>query len=128
MTFSPAKSELLHFSRKKAAPTETVVLDEATTLQPRPHARFLGIWLDRKLLFGEHTKAVLAKLKKQSYALTRLTAKTWGYTLSWARTIFDTVIRNTIAYGEAIYHRPTPKGATYARGPALRLEQAQLLI
>ncbi|KJR89798.1 uncharacterized protein SPSK_06683 [Sporothrix schenckii 1099-18] len=54
--FEPAKSELLHFSRTHAAPTTTLTFDRDTVLKPRQSARFLGIWLDRKLLFSAHLR------------------------------------------------------------------------
>ena len=76
MIFSPSKSELLHFVRSHKPPTITLRLDADTLLEPVESARFLGIWLDRKLLFYAHTDQVLRKLKTQRYALTRLTAKT----------------------------------------------------
>jgi len=101
--FEPAKSELLHFSRTHTAPTATLTLDQATVLTPCQTARFLGIWLDRKLLFSEHLRQIKRRLTTQSYALTRLTGKTWGCTLPWARTIYTAVLRSTVAYGASVF-------------------------
>lgn len=85
MTFSAGKSELLHFTRAYAAQLDTVTLDPAeptdglaVCLTPAASARFVDIWLDRKLLFRAHTDQVLRKFKTQWYVFTRLTAKTWG--------------------------------------------------
>ncbi|KJR80391.1 uncharacterized protein SPSK_05228 [Sporothrix schenckii 1099-18] len=120
--FEPAKSELLHFSRTHAAPTTTLTLDRDTVLKPRQSARFLGIWLDRKLLFSAHLRQIKRRLTTQSYALTRLTGKTWGCTLPWARTIYTAVLRSTAAYGASVFlpekdnRRPTSSLDTIFHG------------
>lgn len=125
MAFSPTKSELLHFTRARQAPTDTVKLEKDFELAPAESARFLGIWLDRKLTFQAHINMVKTKLKNQSLALTKLTAKTWGCSVPWARKLYMTVVRSTIAYGAAVFHTPTPRGATRPIGPALQLEEEQ---
>ena len=103
VVYGPEKSKLLHFSRTHAVPTKTLSLDENTVIAPLNAVRFLGIWLDRKLLFSEHLQQVKTRLKTQSYALTRLTGKTWGCTLPWARTIYTAVLRSTAAYGASVF-------------------------
>ena len=57
MTFNPKKSELLHFTRGKAA------TDKVYLLGPREEglvlvlsARFLGVWLNSKLSFKVYGK------------------------------------------------------------------------
>lgn len=64
-------------------------------------------------------------LKTQRYALTRLTAKTWGCDLLWGRMLYTMVIRNTVAFGAAVWHTPTPRGAAHASKAALRLDTTQ---
>jgi len=39
-------------------------------------ARFLGVWLDQKLSFKAHWDKVKLKIATQTFALTRLAAKT----------------------------------------------------
>ena len=48
MEFAPQKSELMHLTRATVACTATVRLGN-TTISPTEEARFLGVWLDRKL-------------------------------------------------------------------------------
>ena len=86
-----------------AAPRKTLTLDRDTVLTPRQSARFLGIWLDRKLLFSEHLRQIKRRLATQSHARTRLTGKTWGCTLPWARTLYTAVLRSTAAYGASVF-------------------------
>ena len=69
--------------------------------------RFLGVWVDRKLNWSAHCKAVLAKLTLQKLALTRLAAKTWGVNLIKAREVYTKVIRSAIAYGASAFHIPS---------------------
>ena len=72
--------------------------------------KFLGIWVDRKLNWFAHCKAVLAKLSIKKLALTKLAAKTWGVNLIKARKVYTKVIRSAIAYEAFVFHSPTPVG------------------
>ena len=83
MQFEPTKSELIHFTRGKPYETplclrspESSEHSQPFPLVPVHSGRFLGIWLDRKLSFTTHTKAIKRKLETQMYALTRLAAST----------------------------------------------------
>ncbi|EAQ82940.1 hypothetical protein CHGG_10758 [Chaetomium globosum CBS 148.51] len=96
MEFEPAKSELIHFSRARA-PIEKTLTIGGVELKPVEDARFLGVWLDRKLRYRAHLAAVRKKMKTQTCALTRLAAKTWGCTFARAREIYSKVIRSAIA-------------------------------
>ena len=103
MTFAASKSELIHFKRK-GPPSSTVVRLGETEIRPQDGARFLGIWLDRRLHFGAHVKAVKGKMETQLNALTRLAALTWGCTVARAREIYTKVIRNALTYGAGVFH------------------------
>jgi hypothetical protein len=48
MEFAPEKSKLLHFTRSCIAPTTPIHLDDQL-IKPVQEARFLGVWIDRKL-------------------------------------------------------------------------------
>ena len=61
MTFAPEKSELIYFSRAQAAPQQKVRLT-GNTIKPVESARFLGVWLDRKLRWSRYLKKITAKL------------------------------------------------------------------
>lgn len=115
MCFEPSKSELLHLCRAHEAPAQQVRLGDAV-ISPCESARFLGVWIDRKLRWGEHAKRTKAKMKTQTLALTRLAASTWGCSLARARQIYTTVIRSALSYGAPIWHT-TPKSNSRAAGP-----------
>ena len=50
------------------------------------------------------------KLKTQSYALSRIAAKTWGLGLAKAGEAYSKCIRSALAYGASSFHIPTKKG------------------
>ena len=103
MQFEPAKSELMHFTRAHAAPLQSVQLGDAT-VQLVESARFLGVWLNRKLRWTAHLQQIKKKCKTQIYALTRITASAWGCYLAQAREIYTKVIRSAIAYRAEAYY------------------------
>ncbi|EAQ91232.1 hypothetical protein CHGG_03167 [Chaetomium globosum CBS 148.51] len=89
MKFAPEKSELIHFNKGRRQWTEQVNLANpgggTSPVEPEGSARFLGVWLDWKLNWKAHLVAVEKKLRAQSYALSRIVAKTWGMGLAKAR-------------------------------------------
>ena len=64
---------MLHLTRARAAPTTTVQLRQQE-IRPAQEARFLGIWLDRKLKWKGHLAVIKRKFATQQFALTRLAA------------------------------------------------------
>jgi hypothetical protein len=106
MEFAPEKSELVHLTRAHTAPTTPVHLDQQI-ITPVQEARFLGVWIDRKLKWKGHLTAIKRKFATQQFALTRLAASAWGYSLLCAREIYTKVIRSAIVYGAGIWHHPT---------------------
>ena len=112
MEFAPKKSELLHLTRARVAPRTVVRLGQQE-IHPVQEARFLGIWLDRKLKWKGHLAAVKRKFATQQFALSRLAASAWGCSLLCAREIYTKVIRSALSYGAGVWHHPTeqkPKG------------------
>jgi hypothetical protein len=107
VVFAPEKSELLHFNRARQGWKTGVKLGPDLLLQPVEEARFLGVWLDRKLTWGAHLKAIRRKMATQALALTRLAGKTWGPGLTQTRQIYTAVIRSTAVYGASAFHTPT---------------------
>jgi hypothetical protein len=123
MEFAPQKSELMHFTRKHTGISKGVRLADRM-IAPVESARFLGVWLDRKLQWGRHLKEVKKKLANQKLALTKLAASVWGCSLARAREIYTKVIRATIVYGASAWHEPSETGAN-PKGIASHLSTAQ---
>ena len=91
----------MHLSRVRVAPTTKVRLG-SEEVAPIQEARFLGVWLDRKLKWKGHLKAVKKRLSTQSFVLTRLAVSAWGCNLLRAREVYTKVIRSAIAYGTGV--------------------------
>ena len=132
MTFGPKKSELIHFNKGRKQWSNIVKLStlnpggSETIIKPKEACKFLGIWLDRKLSWDEHLKAVVKKLKTQDFALSRIAAKTWGPGLIRAREVYTKCIRSAIAYGASSFHIPTPALAdSKPKGITAKLVKAQ---
>ncbi len=126
----PGKSELIHFNRGRKQWTDQLELAQpgggTSPVKPMASARFLGVWLDWKLNWKAHLGEVERKLKTQSYALSRITAKTWGLGLAKAREVYSKCIRSALAYGASSFHTPTEKGGEPAtRGITKALGKAQ---
>jgi hypothetical protein len=64
MEFALDKSELVHLTRARAAPTTLVHLDEQVIV-PVQEAQFLGVWIDRKLKWKGHLIAIKRKFATQ---------------------------------------------------------------
>jgi hypothetical protein len=60
MEFAPEKSELVHLTCTRTAPTTRVRLGQQT-ITPVQEARFLGVWIDRKLKWKGHLNAIKQK-------------------------------------------------------------------
>jgi len=115
MQFGPFKSELIHFTRGRLCQTPIRLRPpqppnsppcEPVILAPKKDARFLGVWIDSRLSFAAHIKAIKGKMETQMHALTRLAASTWGYNLIRAREIYVKIIRAAMAYGAGAIHDP----------------------
>jgi len=89
----------VHFTRRRNAfnLSATVNLD-GLAIEPKPDARVLGVWLDTKLNWSGHLRELRRRAARQTLALTRVTASTWGATFLKARTIYTAVIRLLLAF------------------------------
>ena len=125
MQFAPGKSELLHFTRAHQAPTQRVKLGD-TSIKPVESARFLGVWLDRKLRWTRHLKQLKIKMATQQFALTKLAASTWGVSISRARELYTKVIRSALAF-EAQLSSSWPHNRTVFASPQEHIEQRRFI-
>ena len=128
MQFNASKSELIHFNKGRRQWPKPLSLKnpaggEDSKVEPVASARFLGVWLDWKLSWKAHGRAVVAKLKTQEFALSRIAGKTWGPNLPRCREVYTKCIRSLMAYGASSFHTPTPKRGKPA-GLAVKLAKA----
>ncbi|KAJ5636976.1 hypothetical protein N7490_006855 [Penicillium lividum] len=111
--FAPDKFELIHFKNPREQPSEHpptqqpmdiydfIIPDPGTdqlpiqtpsqVIKPSPHAKYLGIWLDKELTFNTHREKLIGKANGSLEALRALTGSTWGATLTAMRTVYQAV-------------------------------------
>ena len=105
--FAPAKYELIHLVRNPKKFNMSASINIANVnIQPKTDIRVLGLQIDDKLRWGPHVKKIQAKMTKQTLALTRLTASTWGATFAKARLLYSAVVRPAITYASSVWHVP----------------------
>ena len=125
LQFAPQKYELVHFTRRRNAFNLAATVDlEGLTIEPTPNARVLGVWLDTKLNWNGHLRELRRRAARQTLALTRITASTWGATFQKARTVYTAVVRPLLTYASPCWHQPG-KTPAKPRGIAAKLSPIQ---
>ena len=126
--FAPSKYELIHLSRnpKKFDMTATIRIS-TKTIEPKPDIRVLGLQIDTKMRWGAHVRKTQEKLTKQSGALTRISASTWGASFSKARQVYIAVVRPAMTYASAVWHTPKEIGKSKAATSKLAVMQNKCL-
>ena len=103
MQFNHAKSDLIHFSKKRIPLQESVYLPDSTEITPSDSLRWLGIIFDRKLQFKEHVQQKAATATRVHHLTQRLMRKEWGLPTHLSRQLFKTCIVPIIDYGSVIW-------------------------
>ena len=127
MRFGLEKSVLMHFSRACAKNAEPQKLD-GREIRPVESSRFLGMHLDRKLNFGAHRSHLLAELKTQRFAQSKIAAMTLGPSLLRSRDVYLAGIQSAMTYAASVSTtRENAMGGKKGRGTGLvtRLQTEQ---
>lgn len=126
MKFAPAKYTLIHFTRARTKYDVTAKIKlRSQEISPKKEVRILGIKLDGKLRWGAQKAKIRKKLETQMFALTRITASTWGPSLMHARNIYTAAIRSALAHGAPIWHDTDKTQKGDPRGLAANLRKTQ---
>ncbi|KAI9035704.1 uncharacterized protein KD926_002985 [Aspergillus affinis] len=93
------------------------IKDHATgsIIKPIEYAKYLGIWLDRTLLFDTHRAKALAKANRTLEAFRSISGSTWGTSLLSMRRIYLAVVVPQLLYGAAAWYSPTSRTANYKK-------------
>ncbi|CAG4949792.1 unnamed protein product [Parnassius apollo] len=98
LTFGPTKTQAIAFTRKAE---EAHLIMGRHTLAFQRSIKFLGMIIDRKLLFADHVKYVVGKAMRIFNKLCIYTRPTWGAHPDNVQTIYRQVIEPTITYAAA---------------------------
>jgi hypothetical protein len=126
--FAPDKYKLMHFTRRKRDPTgdlaSTIKFEGSTEeIKPESKLRVLGVWLDPKLNWQEHTKIAVGKGTAAFKALSRIAATTWGPCMRRTRLLYTAVVRPAIVYGAHTWH--TSANGKHTKMNLQKLENVQ---
>ena len=101
---SPTKSKCIVFSRnKKYDDIQHTLHINNQKIKSENSMMFLGMILDRKLNFNEHITYIIDKGKKRLNLMRNLCGTTWGASINTLLTIYRTLIRSIIEYGDIVY-------------------------
>ncbi|CAG5043528.1 unnamed protein product [Parnassius apollo] len=106
LTFGPTKAQAIAFTRKAE---EAHLIMGRHTLAFQRSIKFLGMIIDRKLLFADHVKYVVGKAMRIFNKLCIYTRPTWGAHPDNVQTIYRQVIEPTITYAAGIWGQAAKK-------------------
>lgn len=102
LTLAPEKTEaVLLTRRRKLRPISFEI--QNTKIEISNALKYLGIWLDTKTTFAEHTKQVAIKVEKTIKALSSLMPNVGGPMAS-KRRMLSSVAHSQILYGAPVWH------------------------
>ncbi|KAJ6436485.1 hypothetical protein O9K51_10967 [Purpureocillium lavendulum] len=104
--FSPAKYELVHFTRDPTANCTHPLRLPHATIKASPSCRYLGIQMDSRLRWDYHREKMEAAATKRLSALSALASSTWGTGLISLRHVYRAMIIPQMLYGCSAWHVP----------------------
>lgn len=138
ITSDPEKSELQHFSRRRAdkssSTTPSVSIEGMTVTEnkKRPYTRWLGIYFDKKLTFKWHVRMLAMKALKVAHALRCFGNTTRGASPSLLRQAALSCVFPIAFYGAEIWWpgrtRISPKGCSISIRVEGHLSQIRKLL
>ena len=124
-SFAPKKYELIHMTRKPRRFDMTASINIGPDIvTPKSDIRILGVQIDTHLRWGPHVRRIQEKMTRQTQALNRTSASTWGATLARSRQIYAAVIRPAITYGATVWYTPSDAPG-HRKGLTKKLEVIQ---
>lgn len=101
--FTPAKYELVHFTRDPRMNTTRPVHLPHATIQASPSCLYLGIEMDSRLRWDHHREKVEAKATQRLSVLPALASSTWGTGLINLRQVYRMIVPQML-YGCSAWH------------------------
>ena len=79
LNLNPIKTTLIAFTKKRKLNLDHPVKLNGVVLEWKQEIKYLGITLDRKLLWNKHAELVESKAKRALMACRNLAGKAWGF-------------------------------------------------
>src|SRR4051794_5579622 len=108
--FSPAKYELVHFTRDPEANVAHPLRLPHATIEASESCKYLGIHLDTKLQWNHHCEEMMKKTTRTLSGLSALASSTWGTSLINLRRAYKAVVVPQVMYGCSVWHTPGRAG------------------
>lgn len=102
LTINTAKTQLCIFSRKRSISIAKIKLNNSE-YEVKDTISFLGVTLDRKLLWKKHIESIITKCEKANNILKSVTHTSWGADPNISLLIYKSFIRSIIDYGAIFY-------------------------
>ena len=102
LEFNPSKTEIVMFTMKKKMPVKKIQAG-GVPIEYSNGAKYLGVFLDKKLLMTKHIENKINKCKKHLFALKSLIGKKWGPSPKMMRFAYTGIIRPKLSYGCQIW-------------------------
>jgi ribonuclease HI len=124
--FAPNKFQLTHFTRsRKRINIETPIQTEWGEIRPAATCKYLGLTMDAKLHWKEHTEEIRRKATKTVNALSSLGGSNWGASLPDLRRIYEGTVLPQMMYACSIWSNASMKGKLYTRRMLNTLQSIQ---
>ena len=104
LALSPTKSETMLFTKKRKYPS---IVDSTTRIKingcplsyERGAVRYLGVWLDRNLNWGEHIRIKTKKVQGLMHKLAGVSGDLWGYKPIIGKYCWEGLARPILSFG-----------------------------
>lgn len=118
LNINAAKSQAMRISGKQGAPTTEVALD-GVVIKWHKFVKYLGVWLDERLLFKKHLTEAVAKANRRTAALRGLCRRRGGLSTKAGLTVYKAYIMPVL-----LFACPVWLGITQAQWDLLETRQS----
>lgn len=106
--FSPEKTAVVHFCRKRCSDDLTLSLNGSTLTTVTSH-KFLGLIFDRKLTWTNHLVNLRARAYRALNLLKVVSARHWGADRRTLIMLYRALVRSRLDYGSVVYSSANPR-------------------
>jgi len=120
---STSKTTAVHFCRKRSC-TDPVIMLNGRHIPFKPAAKFLGVWMDRRLTYTTHINDFTQKCAQRLQVMRTVSRCSYGADRSILLLMYRSLVRSKIDYGCFIYdgaYATSKRRLDVIHGVALRI-------